>query len=583
MTLAAKLKKKPQPSLLLSPPHLVVEAYAGSGKTFTQIVGVAWAFAPDLWPEIVREIAIRGGHDPDTFQIVPSPEQQAVWDSLALSRGQVKTVTYCAFNKSIVTEFGEQWGWLVKMLQTQGVTLQFATVNSLGAKICNTAYGWLDCKDWCTENLVGKHLRRDPREIKRNSSDALMLKAVCDIVGLCKLTMAGWTEEAGFDSDSITNDDLDDLCRHFEIELNGQRQRVYALVPLILDMSCFPGDNKLMDFNDQNWLPLVNNLPIPQVDLLMVDEAQDLPRAKQEFVRKMGRRLVVVGDRSQAIYGFAGADVDSIPRMTKLLGSGKQGCQVLKLTQTRRCGKLIVKEAQAIVPDFSAHESNCEGKISRIFLSKLVDTAKDGDMVLCRVNAPLVSQALRMIKAGKKAVIRGRDFGGQLIAFVRKQDAQDIVHLTTKVSEYTRLEMQKENAKANPSDMRLLSIQDRQDCVEAFADGALTVPEVIDRMELVFAGKVCPKCGKHYVEQTEKCYSCSQLPALVRPEGVIFSSIHRAKGLEANRVFCLDLKGCCIPHPMAKTQWGKQQEWNCRYIELTRAIQELVFVTDDPE
>ena len=633
MSLASKLKKKKPPVTATLPPHLVVEAYAGSGKTFTQIVGVAWAFAPDIWPEIVREIAIRGGKDPETFVITPSPEQQAVWDSLALSRGQVQTITYCAFNKSIVTEFGESWGWLVKLLQTQGIILQFATVNSLGAKVCNAAYGRLECVDWHTENLVGKHLRRDPRELKRNPSDALMLKAVCDIVGLCKLTLAGWIEQG---QEDLSDEVLDRLCAHFDIDLNGSRRRVYDLVPEILTMSMDPLTNKSMDFNDQNWLPIVNDLPIPQVDLILADECQDLPRAKQEFIRRMGRRIVLVGDRQQAIYGFAGADVDSIPRMTKLLSgvvegakvrllpfedqpeevgtveqvdrttavvlldgkptrqddrlrevpldqirpTNERGCQVLRLTQTRRCGKLIVEEAKRIVPDFSAHESNCEGKVSRTTLSKFPDMTRDGDMVLCRVNAPLVSQALKMIKSGRKAVIRGRDFGGQLITFVRKMEAQDVVHLMTKVGEYTRVETQKENAKTNPSEMRLMSIQDRQDCVEVFADGALSVTEVVERMELVFAGKVCVTCGKHYVETTEQCYGC-KLP-LTRPEGVIFSSIHRAKGLEANRVFCLDLKGCTIPHPMCKTEWSRQQDWNGRYIQITRAIQELVYVTDDP-
>lgn len=579
MTLRSKLKKK-LPATAVQPPHLVVEAYAGSGKTFTQIVGVAWAFAPDIWPEIVREIAVRGGRDPSAFQVIPSPEQQAVWDSLALSRGQVRTVTYCAFNKSIVQEFGEQWGWLVRMLQTQGVTLQFATVNSLGAKVCNAAYGRVECVDWHTENLVGRHLRRDPREIKRNPSDALMLKAVCDIVGLCKLTMVGWDEAVGFDADSIGDEDLDDLCRHFEIELNGSRRKVYDLVPTILEMSMDPAANKSMDFNDQNWLPIVNDLPIPQVDLLLCDESQDLPRAKQEFIRKVGRRIVVVGDRSQAIYGFAGADVDSIPRMTKLLDGDGRGCEVLRLTQTRRCGKAIVEEARKIVPDFSAHESNCEGKISRIALSKLVDAAKDGDMVLCRVNAPLVSQALRMIKAGRKAVIRGRDFGGQLVTFVQKQDAQDVVHLMTKVSEYTRLETQKENAKPNPSDMRLLSIQDRQDCVEAFADGAATVAEVVEKMELVFSGKHCKKCGKHYAETIDGCYNCGQLP-LSKPEGVIFSSGHKSKGLEADNVFLLKIKGAECPHPMARSDWAKKQEMNILYIMITRAIKSFTYVVDN--
>lgn len=42
--------------------------------------------------------------------------------------------------------------------------------------------------------------------------------------------------------------------------------------------------------------------------------------------------------------------------------ASKRGCAILPLTVTRRCGKAIVKEANKIVPDFKAHESNPEGR-----------------------------------------------------------------------------------------------------------------------------------------------------------------------------------------------------------------------------
>lgn len=60
--------------------------------------------------------------------------------------------------------------------------------------------------------------------------------------------------------------------------------------------------------------------------------------------------------------------------------------------------------------------------------------------------------------------------------------------------------------------------------------------------------------------------------------GVRLSSIHKAKGLEAERVFLLEPEGASVPHPMARSKQAKEQEYHLRYVAITRAINELVFV-----
>ncbi|KKK71001.1 hypothetical protein LCGC14_2918360, partial [marine sediment metagenome] len=55
--------------------------------------------------------------------------------------------------------------------------------------------------------------------------------------------------------------------------------------------------------------------------------------------------------------------------------------------------------------------------------------------------------------------------------------------------------------------------------------------------------------------------------------------VHKAKGLEAKRVFILQPKGAEMPHKMAKSKWQIEQEWNCLYIAITRAIEELIYVS----
>jgi hypothetical protein len=45
-------------------------------------------------------------------------------------------------------------------------------------------------------------------------------------------------------------------------------------------------------------------------------------------------------------------------------------------------------------------------------------------------------------------------------------------------------------------------------------------------------------------------------------------------------VFLLQLRGASVPHPMAKSAWEREQEQNLLYVAITRAIKELVYVTD---
>lgn len=62
----------------------------------------------------------------------------------------------------------------------------------------------------------------------------------------------------------------------------------------------------------------------------------------------------------------------------------------------------------------------------------------------------------------------------------------------------------------------------------------------------------------------------------MKPAGTLLSSIHRAKGMEAKRVFIL--RPDLMPHPKAKSEWEMGQEKNLQYVAQTRAIEELVFV-----
>jgi DNA helicase-2/ATP-dependent DNA helicase PcrA len=589
-------------------PHVIVIARAGTGKTTT----------------LVSALQVLKGLTPTDAKgnpITPSPQQRAVWDAIGLSKG-ARSVGFVAFNRGIAKE--------LKTRVPPGCDA--STMHGMGFKAVAKAFtlkkGDNAVSEWRTQELISEILSEDINWLREQRP--VLLKATTELVALVKQNLIPLDIVDPGDEEHVRRL-LQELAEHYEVQLTdddvstyqGRRvskdggaedhsAEVFDLVPRVIARARDVAKDAYIDYDDMIWLPIVLNLPMFVYDLLLVDEAQDLNRCQQALARKAGRRLVLCGDPKQAIYGFAGADAESIPRMQKELGDTAQGCITLPLTVTRRCGKAIVEEARKIVPDFEAHESNPEGRISRasyqetpqfgwvqgdspddVFVGpsgQLISyhaLVQDGDFILCRVNAPLVSQCFRFIREGRRATILGRDVSKGLIQFVRKLSGKDdtmpVLDLVVRLDRWLQQEEAKERVKRHPNENKIVSLHDKRDCVIAFCDvvnpvGEGTVADVIASIDRVFSsGKVCPGCRAESRSDTvTECSRCKLL--LVNVGGIRLASIHKSKGLEARRVFFLMPDGAQCPHPMAKAPWQQEQEMNLLYVGITRAIEELVYV-----
>jgi DNA helicase-2/ATP-dependent DNA helicase PcrA len=511
----------------------MVKARAGTGKTTTLIGGLD---------------RVTGG----TPKITPSEQQALVWDSLEESKN-ARFICMCAYNASIAR--------VLKDRVPQGVDAK--TMHGLGCRAVNKAMGRLEVPDddrlvtyLIMEELTGLDIR------VLREKDPILPSAAAELVRLCKVTLSDPTEE-----------NLDYLIDRYDVEVGTHRDNLLELVPDILKKCRDPKSRGMIDYSDMIWLPVVLDLPVFRYDLLLIDEFQDLGRCQHALARKMGKRLVMCGDDRQAIYGFTGADTQSMARMLKELGDTPAGCVELPLTVTRRCGKAIVEEAKRIVPDFSYFPDTHEGKISHgkyttqrssnywnqgvrevPYEDTYLPTTKDGDMVLCRTNAPLVNQCFRLLKKGRRAMIQGRKIGDDLVNLVNRMGAESVSQLVGRVDEWRFGEIIKEQAKKMPSETRIMGINDRADCVMCFTEGQDTVEGVVHKIKSLFTDDT------------------------VSP-GVKFSSIHKAKGLESERVFFLQPEESPCPHPSAKMAWQLEQEYNLLYVGVTRAIHELTYVS----
>lgn len=309
-----------------------------------------------------------------------------------------------------------------------------------------------------------------------------------------------------------------------------------------------------IDGSDMIFLPVRNRWLSKQFDLVVVDEAQDMTAAQLEIalgVLRPGGRMMVVGDDRQAIFSFIGADSDSLDRLKNELNADEMG-----LTTTYRCGRIIVERAATIVPDFEAGPSNPEGLISFINTTELTAAAGPGDFILSRVNAPLVSHAMQLLRAGKRCQVAGRDIGKGLRGMVKRLNARSVPDLLAKIEgwknrECARIKAQSDavtNGRKAALEAKRDAIIDQADMLASLCDGARNVAEVDARIEALFTDDGLGAAGR-----------------------ITCSSVHKAKGLEANRVFIL----------RDTLRSNTREEENITYVAITRAKSELIWVADD--
>lgn len=493
-----------------------------------------------------KETKISGQKEQKEF--VPSRYQQAIFDWVVNKEGKNlvvealagsgKTTTgvrmlellpkylsvlFIAFNKHIAVELQKR----------APKNVSVSTYHSLGYRMCRMAWGNdIKIDDMKVDNIL--------QDIIDKKVHGHLYSPIKQIVSLVKANLSGTSEE-----------ELAFIIDHHGIELNGEDNGendtdiVMVAVQLVVER-CAEQTN-IIDFDDMCWLPIHHNLPSVKYDVIFVDEAQDTNKNQVQLALRAVKdngRIIAVGDRHQSLYGFRGADVDAIPTLIDNLNA-----DVLPLSITYRNPKKVVDLVRDKFPyiPLEAADFAKDGSIMEVGQEQAVKMYQEGDMVLCRCNAPLVAPAFELIRSGKKAIIRGRDIGKGLITFINKFSADNVSELVKIMTKFQEAEVKKlidagKNQQAQ-------SIDDKVDTIVALSEGCERISELERKIESIF--------------QDEN-------------EGVVFSSVHRAKGLESKRVFILqpDL----MPHPMAKKDWEMVQESNIEYVAYTRTLEQLILV-----
>ncbi|MCK5023132.1 MAG: ATP-dependent helicase [Candidatus Aenigmarchaeota archaeon] len=355
---------------------------------------------------------------------------------------------------------------------------------------------------------------------------------VLKIVSLLKATML-----------PVNMDSINTLIHKHDISASCDSKEILSVIDEIMMINL--QSTTVVDFDDMIYLPVMRAMPTKKYDWVLIDECQDISKSQLFLTLKCLKetgRLLAVGDEFQAIYGFRAADPDAVQTIIKMTKAN-----VMPLSICYRCPTSHIELAKRFVPSIEAVPNASKGAVIPIATSELIDYIKPGDICICRNNAPLVSPAFTLLRNGVKVVIKGQDIGVGLISLIKKLKANSLSQLEDRLE----LWMEEESVKAQRKHKSIDSIMDKYNCLLAFTDS-------VDRIQ-----DLTPYIKQLFSDDNGE---------------VTFSSIHRAKGLEADNIFFL--KPSLIPSPYASQPWEMQQERNCYYIAVTRAKQNLFMVED---
>ena len=279
-------------------------------------------------------------------------------------------------------------------------------------------------------------------------------------------------------------------------------------------------------------MPIREGWSFPAFSNIFVDECQDLSPIQHSMLDALatqGGRLVCVGDRHQAIYGFRGASTDSMDILKNRFAMSE-----LPLSISYRCAQSIVKAAQAFSPTIQWREGAPLGVVSQL----TNDPERfDQYMVVCRNNAPLFREILGYVRRHEPCQVLS-SFLDSFQSFIRGFKAQYTSDLDAKLDRW--FEREKDTALKLNKKGKVKGLYDKYD--------------------------TCKQLCKEFTKTEDMIQMVKRLGESRR--GPIFSTIHKAKGLEHPHIYLLrpDLFGI-----FAETEAQMQQEDNLHYVAITRA------------
>ena len=449
---------------------------------------------------------------------------------------------FVAFNKSICEELEE------RLIGIDNVKVR--TYHSLGFAILMEHYriGKNAVKSYKYTSYINKNIyqiSQVSRELSKGKLNQYKTN-LKQLVDFARYNLAQSSEE------------IRGLCTKYDIDIVADECEV---VPFILEWGITHLDE--IDYTDMVWVPVEKGLETKQnkFDFIFIDEAQDSSKMQQALIKKCfkrGARFIAVGDEFQCINAFAGADEEAF----KMFGN-EPNVSHFELPVSYRCPKKVITMAQRLINGIHI-EARPDAPEGTILTNVSPYEPKDNDLVLCRNTAHLMKLYMKYTSVNKKAYVKGRSIADKYKETVQSIDKERIAwdmtcdgvipRLYERLFECIEKEMDLNGLEYEEvlNTQKIMDMIDTIKGLEILSEGITWKEELINKINVIFSDDAA--------------------------DGVCLSTVHKAKGLEAENVFILCPS--LMPSKHATKEWEIKQEENLRYVAVTRAKSKLCFISE---
>ena len=278
-----------------------------------------------------------------------------------------------------------------------------------------------------------------------------------------------------------------------------------------------------------------------------------------------------MGDSDQAINMWCGSITDALAAACKKINDNDW--LDFDLTINFRCGQKIIDFANKILGDYHKKENKLlKPKDNAIdgfvqYDAKLYDI-QSGDLVLARFTSTIFELFARLIRMGKKAVIRGENQFIQNFNELVSADTDSVADIIQNAKENFVLEWKKATKNGDYREsMHNTQVINSYELIKALGSLSMVASTKSQLISLLKESNADEKSesrrNKDHVDYIE------------------LSTIHRAKGHEADNVYiaCPSVLYSPLINEKSK-EWERVSEENLQYVAYTRAKIKMSFIDE---
>lgn len=364
-------------------------------------------------------------------------------------------------------------------------------------------------------------------------------------------------------------------------------------------------EEKIIDFSDMLYITILKlkkeEWEIPYwlyFTNIYCDECQDYNNLQLQllkFIKREKGRYIFAGDYYQSIYSFNGANSQSFNLIPSLFAPIKK----LKLPICYRCPTSHLEKVNRefnipIIP----REGAPKGEIKNIKKNEIRKYIKIGDMVISRKNKWLSDVIMNLVSVGVPVFIEDKEFVSKIKKFTEKAEEDTLREYEENLNKQKeRIEktirenltkekvekMIEENSKLIKENYPSYLLEESEDknviTYETVVQNILDNNTKIDNIDFLlkiiegYKKKSNKKDLKSFLD-----YFNTLLNTKIPQNCVRISTVHKAKGLEADNVFVLN-EGKVVKD-FRNSLEQQFQEKNLSYISITRSKHNLYLVKE---